>query len=100
MVPNFALFIEKGGIQKLVEELIYPIGNIVDTLLGVLSKDKTTLFNVAFDSFVVPETLDPSKHTNKDFAGTGLTERIIEKLIVAVFNPPVKTTTADGKDVA
>lgn len=99
MVPNFALFIEKGGIQKLVEELIYPIGNIVDTLLGVLSKDKTTLFNVAFDSFVVPETLDPSKHTNKDFAGTGLTERIIEKLIVAVFNPPVKTTTADGKDV-
>ncbi|MDE7124165.1 MAG: hypothetical protein K2N83_01580, partial [Eubacterium sp.] len=99
MVPNFALFIENGGVQKLVEELIYPIGNIVDTIIGVLSKDGTTLFNVAFDTFVVPETLDPSKHTNKDFEGTGLTERIIEKLIVAVFNPPVRTTTVDGKEV-
>ncbi|MDE6412970.1 MAG: hypothetical protein K2K42_03620, partial [Eubacterium sp.] len=96
-LPNLAIFIENGGIQKLVGELIYPIGNIVDTLLGVISKNKTDLFNVVFDTFVSADALEPL-HTNKDFKGTGLTERIIEKLIVAVFNPTAKTDAAGKID--
>ena len=92
VLPNFALFIEQGGIQKLVEELIYPVGNLLDTVLGVLSKDRTTLFNVAFDAFVTPEALKVL-HKAADFEGTGITDRIIEKLIVAVFNPADKAET-------
>ena len=98
LLPNLALFVEEGGIQKFVEELIYPVGNIVDTIVGVLSKDKSSLFDVVFDSFVVPDTLEPL-HTSKGFEDTGITERIIEKLIVAVFNAPVKTTGPDDKPV-
>ena len=90
LLPGLALFVEQGGVQKLVEELIYPIGNIADTIIGVLSKDNSKLFDVVFDALLAADTLEPL-HTNKGFEGTGITERIIEKLIVAVFNAPTKT---------
>ena len=96
-LPNLAIFIDNGGIQKLVGELIYPIGNIVDTLIGVLSKDKTSLFNVAFDAFVTPDAL-VLLHDADSFEGTGLTNRIIEKLVVAVFNPTAKTDASGNID--
>lgn len=83
IVPNLALFVEEGGVQKLVEELIYPIGNLADTIVGVLSKDKSSLFNVVFDSFVTPDAMG--------FEGTGITDRIIEKILKAIFDPAEKT---------
>ncbi len=75
---------------KLVEELIYPIGNIADTIIGVLSKDNSKLFDVVFDALLAADTLEPL-HTKDGFEGTGITDRIIEKIIVAVFNAPEKT---------
>lgn len=90
LLPGLALFVEQGGVQKLVEELIYPIGNIADTIIGVLSKDNSKLFDVVFDALLAADTLEPL-HTKDGFEGTGITDRIIEKIIVAVFNAPEKT---------
>ncbi|MDE6111079.1 MAG: hypothetical protein K2F65_04090, partial [Eubacterium sp.] len=98
-LPNLAIFIENGGLQKFIGELIYPIGNIIDTALKILpvGDKSTSLFDVAFDTFVSADTLEPL-HTKNGFEDTGLTERIIEKLVVAVFNPTDKAADEDGNE--
>ena len=47
LLPSIANFINKGGIQKFVEELIYPVINIVNPILKLVTDDN--LFDFAFD---------------------------------------------------
>ncbi|MCD7723594.1 MAG: hypothetical protein LUH82_06545, partial [Clostridiales bacterium] len=52
ILPSAANFIEKGGVQLFVEELLYPVLNIADPLKAVLvgdAADSTSLFDVIFD---------------------------------------------------
>ncbi|MDE6110411.1 MAG: hypothetical protein K2F65_00710, partial [Eubacterium sp.] len=49
MVPDFANFIDNGGIQKLIYTLLYPIGNFVDGILTVLLKEDTLIYDVALE---------------------------------------------------
>ncbi|MDE7124775.1 MAG: hypothetical protein K2N83_04745, partial [Eubacterium sp.] len=50
IVPDLANFINKGGIQELIYELIYPFSTLLDAVLDIVTRgDITSIFDAAID---------------------------------------------------
>ncbi|MDE5671505.1 MAG: hypothetical protein K2I14_08635, partial [Eubacterium sp.] len=60
MLPQLANFIDKGGIQIFVEELIYPVIRIATPVVSLVKDDKQNLFDFVLEivSEFVPEVND------------------------------------------
>ena len=73
-IPMLANFIDKGGVQKFVEELLYPVINVANAVLPLLTDEN--LFDFIFELVDV----------NGMLGTTGLTWENITKQIPAIVN--------------
>ncbi len=86
MLPQLANFVDKGGIQIFVEELIYPVIRIATPVVSLVKDDKQNLFDFVLEivSEFVPEVNDylPSGAT-----WTNITDKDMLNKLIAQFVP-------------
>ncbi|MDE6110816.1 MAG: hypothetical protein K2F65_02745, partial [Eubacterium sp.] len=97
ILPGLANFVTNGGVQKFVEELIYPITNLIDPIFRLVAdSEDQTIFDFAINLLAELDVIDLTDYGWKDVHKQLFT--IVESLIKVNYTVVEKKNVAVSKD--